>query len=109
MIISVVCPFCERAYPVPTDFDSVYSCDCGASYKICSTDLLKKGMTTIATELGESPILEEAEEELCQVVVNHEFEQLISLKQSVDDPSQMRFCKYDPSVELALVWMKRPF
>ena len=52
-----------------------------------------------------------AEEEMgfCQVVVNREFDRIIALKQSVDEASQMRFCKYNPSAELALVWMKRPY
>jgi hypothetical protein len=45
---------------------------------------------------------------LCQVVVNREFERLISLKQSVGGAGEMRFCKYDPSAELALVWLRRP-
>jgi len=44
---------------------------------------------------------------LCEVVVNKEFDQLISLIQS-DETPEMRFCKYDPSAQLALVWMKRP-
>ena len=53
-------------------------------------------------------ITEEEEFGLCQVVVNKEFEQLISLIQSMEETPEMRFCKYDPSAQLALVWMKRP-
>ena len=52
-------------------------------------------------------LTEEEELGLCQVVVNKEFDQLISLIQS-DETPEMRFCKYDPSAQLALVWMKRP-
>ncbi|NIR14162.1 MAG: hypothetical protein GWN86_09480, partial [Desulfobacterales bacterium] len=51
---------------------------------------------------------EEEELGLCQVVVNKEFDQLISLIQSMNETPEMRFCKYDPSAQLALVWMKRP-
>jgi ferredoxin len=99
-------------HPIPTNFESVYTCRCGACYKICSTNLLETGMTTIAREMWSSDpsvLFEDEKVAMCQVVVNREFEQLISLKQAMDDRSEMRFCKYDPSEELALVWMKRPF
>ena len=93
------------------DFDDVYTCDCGACYRICSSNLLENGLTLIAKEVWEAdylPLPEEEEMGFCQVVVNREFDQLISLKQSMGEPSEMRFCKYDPSAELALVWLKRP-
>ncbi|MFP3870938.1 MAG: hypothetical protein ACLFVT_08700 [Syntrophobacteria bacterium] len=111
MILNIVCPFCERQHPVPTDFDSVYACNCGACYKICSSSVLEKGMRKLAGEIWDEdplPLVEDEEVGFCQVVVNPEFDQLISLKQSMDETSEMRFCKYDPSAELALVWMKRP-
>jgi hypothetical protein len=69
-------------------------------------------MTTIAREMWSSDpsaLFEDEKVALCQVVVNREFDQLISLKQTMGDRSEMRFCKYDPSEELALIWMKRPF
>ena len=111
MILNLVCPFCDRKHPVPIDFDDVYNCDCGACYRICSTGFLQGENTSIDEDILEEdylPLREEEEMGFCQVVVNREFEKLISLKQSVDDTSEMRFCKYDPSAELALVWMKRP-
>jgi len=52
-------------------------------------------------------LTEEEDMGLCQVVVNKEFDQLISLIQS-DETPEMRFSKYDRSAQLALVWMKRP-
>jgi hypothetical protein len=112
MVLTIVCPFCERKHPIPTNFDWVYNCDCGGSYKICNSDLLGNTTTLMARDTWDSdflPLPEEEELEFCEVVVNREFDQLISLKQSMDDVSEMRFCKYDPSMELALVWMKRPF
>ncbi len=112
MILNIVCPFCERTHPIPTNFDSVYNCDCGGSYRVCNSDLLDAGASMIPKETWENdflPLSEEEDLEFCEVVVNREFDQLISLKQSMDDLSQMRFCKYDPSMELALVWMKKPF
>jgi hypothetical protein len=111
MILNIVCPFCERKHPIPMDFDDVYTCDCGACYRICSSNLLENGLTLIAKEVWETdylPLPEEEEMGFCQVVVNREFDQLISLRQSMGEPSEMRFCKYDPSAELALVWLKRP-
>jgi hypothetical protein len=112
MILNIVCPFCERNHPIPIDFDDVYTCDCGACYRICPSTFLEGGMTMIAKDVWESdclPLPEEEEMGFCQVVVNREFDRLISLKQSMDETSEMRFCKYDPSTELALVWMKRPY
>ena len=111
MILNLVCPFCERKHPVPIDFDDVYPCDCGACYRICSTNLLDNQVTMVAKDIWENdymPLPEEEEMGFCQVVVNRDFDRIISLKQSVDEASEMRFCKYNPSAELALVWMKRP-
>ena len=112
MHLNIVCPFCERKHPVPLDFDDVYSCGCGASYRICSSsNLLDDEMTMAAKNVLSSDLSflpEEEEMGFCQVVVNREFDRLISLKQSVDETSEMRFCKYDPSAELALVWLRRP-
>ena len=112
MHLNIVCPFCERKHPVPVDFDDVYNCDCGACYRICSSNFVENDMTIITNDVGASrflPFLEEEELGFCQVIVNREFDRLISLKQAMDETSQMRFCKYDPSAELALVWMKRPY
>jgi hypothetical protein len=111
MILNIVCPFCDQEHPVPTDFDCVYACDCGACYKICSSTLLERGMRRLAREVWDEDCLPVGEAEdtgFCQVVVNREFDQLLSLKQDMDTTSELRFCKYDPSSELALVWMKRP-
>ncbi|MBW1980759.1 MAG: hypothetical protein JRJ12_06020 [Deltaproteobacteria bacterium] len=112
MILSIVCPFCDREHPVPTDFDCVYVCDCGACYKICGGNILNKRLASSAIAMDTAdPIttFEDDELEFCEMVINHDFDQLISLKQEIDDGPQMRFCKYDPSERLALVWMKRPF
>jgi ferredoxin len=112
MLLTIVCPFCDGVHPIPTDFECMYNCSCGACYKICSSKLLESGMTTMAREIWSSDpsaLFEDEKMALCQVVVNREFDQLISLKQTMDDRSELRFCKYDPSEELALVWMKRPF
>lgn len=111
MHLNIVCPFCERKHPIPIDFDDVYNCDCGACYRICSSDLLDYGMSMITNDVWPShllPFLEEEEMGFYEVVVNREFDRLISLNQSMDEMSQIRFCKYNPSAELALVWMKRP-
>jgi hypothetical protein len=113
MHLNIVCPFCERKHPVPLDFDDVYKCGCGANYRICSSsNLLDDEMTTMAAKnvlASDLSILSDEEEMgFCQVVVNREFDRLISLKQSVDETSEMRFCKYDPSAQLALVWLRRP-
>jgi hypothetical protein len=79
---------------------------------MCGTAPLEKTLHTTAGNVWEDshfPFSEDEEIGLCQVVVDREFDQLISLKQCMDDIAEMRFCKYDPSAELALVWMKRPF
>ncbi|MGB7067111.1 MAG: hypothetical protein WBF55_18375, partial [Syntrophobacteria bacterium] len=106
----IICPFCDGKHPVPFDFDDVYDCDCGASYWIGSSNLLENEMTIVSKSVLPSDLVRLTEEEemgLCQVVVNKEFDQLISLIQS-DETPEMRFSKYDRSAQLALVWMKRP-
>jgi hypothetical protein len=111
MHLNIICPFCDRKHPVPFDFDDVYNCDCGASYWIGSSSLLENEMTMISKSVLPGDLVQITEEEelgLCQVVVNKEFEQLISIIQSMEETPEMRFCKYDPSVRLAIVWMKRP-
>ena len=62
MILNIVCPFCERKHPVPMDFDDVYTCDCGACYRICSSNLLENGLTLIAKEVWETDYLPLPEE-----------------------------------------------
>ena len=111
MILYIICPFCDRKHPIPTDFDNIYACDCGGCYRVCGSDLLESGMSALSGEnWGNEYLILPDEEELgfCEVVVNREFDQLISLKQSMDEAAEMRFCKYNPSAELALVWMKKP-
>ncbi|MDH3556044.1 MAG: hypothetical protein OES18_09370 [Deltaproteobacteria bacterium] len=110
MHLNIICPFCDGKHPVPFDFDDVYDCDCGASYWIGSSNLLENEMTIVSKSVLPGDLLRLTEEEemgLCQVVVNKEFDQLISLIQS-DETPEMRFSKYDRSSQLALVWMKRP-
>jgi hypothetical protein len=110
MHLNIICPFCDGKHPVPFDFDDVYDCDCGASYWIGSSNLLENQMTMVSKSVLPGDFLRLTEEEemgFCQVVVNKEFDQLISLIQS-DETPEMRFSKYDRSAQLALVWMKRP-
>lgn len=110
MHLNIICPFCDGKHPVPFDFDDVYDCDCGASYWIGSSNLLENEMTMVSKSVLPSDLVRLTDEEdlgLCQVVVNKEFDQLISLIQS-DETPEMRFSKYDRSAQLALVWMKRP-
>ncbi len=110
MHLNIICPFCDGKHPVPFDFDDVYDCDCGASYWIGSSNLLENEMTMVSKSVLPGDFLRLTEEEemgFCQVVVNKEFDQLISLIQS-DETPEMRFSKYDRSAQLALVWMKRP-
>lgn len=111
MVLHIVCPFCKTEHPIPTDFDNVYTCTCGGCYWVSSTHLQENEMAVMPGETWENdltPFPDEEEMEICQIVVNREFEKLISLKQSMDETSEMRFCKYDPAAELALVWIKRP-
>ena len=111
MMLNIVCPFCKTKHPIPTDFDNVYTCSCGGCYWVSSTYLQENEMAMVPGEMWENDLLpfpDEEQMEICQVVVNREFEKLISLKESMDETSEMRFCKYDPSAELALVWIKRP-
>ena len=110
MHLNIICPFCDGKHPVPFDFDDVYDCNCGASYWIGSSNLLENEMTMVSKSVLPSDLVRLTDEEdlgLCQVVVNKEFDQLISLIQS-DETPEMRFSKYVRSAQLALVWMKRP-
>ena len=44
----IICPFCENGHPIPTDFDSIHRCTCGACFKVCGTDTLESGVGDIA-------------------------------------------------------------
>jgi len=108
----VVCPFCENGHPVPTDFDSIHRCDCGACYKVCGNHSLETGVGDIAQQLWSDEELDFVRSipiDFCNIVIEKDFDRLLDLKQTSDSLGIERFCKYDINVHLSLVWVKRLF
>jgi hypothetical protein len=108
----VVCPFCDNPHSVPTDFDSIHRCNCGACYKVCGHQALETGVGDIAEELWseeELNFVRSVQVDFCNVVIEKDFDRLLDLKQSSDPIGMERFCKYDINMNLSLVWVKRLF
>lgn len=108
----IVCPFCETGHPVPTDFDSIHRCICGACFKICGNQALENGVGDIAEELWneeELNFVRSIPVDFCNIIIEKDFDRLLDLKQSADPLGIERFCKYDANNNLSLVWIKRLF
>jgi hypothetical protein len=108
----IVCPFCETGHSVPTDFDSIHRCTCGACYKICGQQALENGVGDIAEELWseeELSFVRTIPVDFCNIVIEKDFDRLLDLKHSSDLLGIERFCKYDLNNNLSLVWVKRLF
>ncbi|MEM5788266.1 MAG: hypothetical protein AAGU11_13190 [Syntrophobacteraceae bacterium] len=109
----IVCPFCENGHPVPTDFDSIHRCTCGACYKVCASDTLEYGVGDIASALWseeELNFVRSVPVDFCNIVIEKDFDRLLALRQtSTDHCGIERFCKYDINLNLSLVWVRRLF
>ncbi|HOV86141.1 MAG TPA: hypothetical protein PLM79_07240 [Syntrophobacteraceae bacterium] len=108
----IVCPFCENGQPVPTDFDSIHRCNCGACFKVCGNHALESSVGDIAEQLwneAELNFIRSIPLDFCNIVVEKNFERLLDLKQTFDLEGIEKFCKYDTNTHLSLVWVKRLF
>lgn len=108
----ILCPFCENGHPIPIDFDSIHRCTCGACYKICGSHSLEKGVGDIAHELWnveELDFVRSIPVDFCNIVIEKDFDRLLSIKQTSEFSLMERFCKYDTEIHLSLVWVKRLF
>ncbi len=108
----IVCPFCETGHAVPTDFDSIHRCSCGACYKVCGQQTLEVGVGDIAEELWneeELNFVRTIPVDFCNIVIEKDFDRLLDLKHYSDCLGIERFCKYDMNNNLSLVWVKRLF
>jgi hypothetical protein len=109
----IICPFCENGHPIPTDFDSIHRCNCGACFKVCGTDTLETGVGDIADSLWndeELSLVRSVPVDFCNVVIERDFDRLLDIKRTSRDPCGIeRFCKYDVNLNLSLVWVKRLF
>ena len=109
----IICPFCDDGHPIPTDFDSIHRCTCGACFKVCGTDMLETGVGDIANTLWneeELSLVRSVPVDFCNIVIERDFDRLLDLKHTSPDPCGIqRFCKYDVSLNLSLVWVKRLF
>ncbi|ABK16757.1 hypothetical protein Sfum_1063 [Syntrophobacter fumaroxidans MPOB] len=108
----IVCPFCENGHPVPTDFDSIHRCNCGACYKVCGNHSLENSVGDIADELWSAEELDFVRSipvDFCNIVIEKDFDRLLDLKHTSDFNGIERFCKYDVNLHLSLVWVKRLF
>jgi len=109
----IICPFCDNGHPIPTDFDSIHRCTCGACFKVCGTDTLETGVGDIASSLwneDELSLVRSVPIDFCNVVIEKNFDRLLDLRHtSPDNAGIERFCKYDINLALSLVWVKRLF
>jgi len=109
----IICPFCDTGYHIPTDFDSIHRCTCGACFKVCGTDALENGVGDIAGTLWneeELGLVRSVPVDFCNIVIEKDFDRLLDLKHTSPDPCGIeRFCKYDVDINLSLVWVKRLF
>lgn len=108
----ILCPFCDNGHPIPIDFDSIHRCTCGACYKICGSHSLEKGVGDIAHELWnmeELDFVRTIPVDFCNIVIEKDFDRLLSIKQTSEFSIMERFCKYDTEMHLSLVWVKRLF
>jgi hypothetical protein len=109
----IICPFCDNGHPIPTDFDSIHRCACGACFKVCGTDTLEMGVGDIASTLwneDELSLVRSVPIDFCNVVIEKNFDRLLDLRHTSPDGSGIeRFCKYDVNLALSLVWVKRLF
>lgn len=105
----IVCPFCETCLPMPSDFDAVYKCECGACYKVCNINAVERGVYEIAGELWseeELTFIRNVPVDVCNIVVEKDFDRLLALREA-SDASLERFFKYNADDKLGLVWVKR--
>jgi len=112
MKMHIVCPFCEGDHSIPTDFDAIHRCDCGACYKVCGAHVIENGVSDIADELWseeEMDFIRAVPVDFCNIVIEKDFEQFLNLKESMDPDGILRFCKFDMDTHLNLVWIKRLF
>ena len=109
----IICPFCDNGQPIPTDFDSIHRCTCGACFKVCGTDMLETGVGDIANTLWndeELSLVRSVPVDFCNIVIERDFDRLLDIKHTSPDPCGIgRFCKYDVNLALSLVWVKRLF
>lgn len=106
----IVCPFCETRLPMPSDFDAVYKCECGACYKVCSLSAVEKSVCDIAGELwseGELAFIQNVPVDVCNIIVEKDFDQLLAFREASDAVLLERFLKYNSDDKLSLVWVKR--
>ncbi len=97
--------------PIPTDFDSIHRCGCGACYKVCGSDTLENGVGDIANTLWneeELNFVRSVPIDFCNIVIEKDFDRLLDIKQTSREFLGIeRFCKYDINSQLSLVWVKR--
>ena len=109
----IICPFCDNGHPIPSDFDSIHRCTCGACFKVCGTDTLEMGVGDIAGALwneDELSLVRSVPIDFCNVVIERNFDRLLDIRHTSPDNSGIeRFCKYDMHIALSLVWVKRLF
>jgi hypothetical protein len=109
----IICPFCDTGHHIPSDFDSIHRCTCGACFKVCGTDMLETGVGDIANTLwneDELSLVRSVPVDFCNIVIERDFDRLLDLKHTSPDPCGIeRFCKYDVDLNLSLVWVKRLF
>lgn len=109
----IVCPFCDNGHSIPTDFDSIHRCSCGACFKVCGTDTLESGVGDIANTLwseDELSLVRSVPVDFCNIVIERDFDRLLDIRHTCADQGGIeRFCKYDININLSLVWVKRLF
>ena len=107
----IVCPFCEKFYPFPKNFDEIYRCQCGAVYKITWQFDMEDTMNQLTHFLfKEEDSLGNVSENniLCHAVVYEDIQDLIKMKTEYESAKYIRKIQsfdQDYPQKVGLVWL----
>jgi hypothetical protein len=107
----IVCPFCEKFYPFPENFDEVYRCQCGAVYKIAWQFDMEDTMNQLTNFFlkGSESLQNRSEDNiLYHAVVYEDIQDLIKMKTEYEAVKYIRrsqsFDQNDPQ-QVGIIWL----
>ena len=108
---NIICPFCDGAYPLPEQFDTIYRCKCGAVYKIAWRSDMEEAVDELIKlflKEGETLDTESDSNLLCSAVIYEDIENLITMKREYESAKYFRqslsFDRHYPQ-KVGLVWL----
>lgn len=108
---NIICPFCDGAYPLSEQLDTIYRCKCGAVYKIAWRFDMEEAVDELIKLFlkdGETPETESDSNLLCSAVIYEDIENLITMKREYESAKYFRqslsFDRHYPQ-KVGLVWL----